>query len=137
MAGQVVLFTGGSWHFFIAQIQRRRYILEPGAQGVFTALCRRHLGLFQLVDQLLYLVCSEHLVAGLRRFMGHLRSPEAPHVLRATRLRPRARQALTTKGLRPDDGTDLVTVYVGVADLDTAGNVFNAAVYPAMDTKGQ
>src|SRR5690606_34493059 len=137
MAGQMVLLARRPWHFFVPLIQRRRHFAEEGLQQRLTTFRLRYRYFGQPVDQLLGLVGTEHLVTGLSRLFNHLTPQEAAHVLRATGFRSGTRQPLATEWLGANDGADLVTVHVGVAHLDTTGNVLDPPVNAAMNTESQ
>src|SRR5690606_41417615 len=47
------------------------------------------------------------------------------------------RETFTTKGLGTDNGADLIAVNVSVAHLDTAGDVLDTTIHPAVNTEGQ
>jgi hypothetical protein len=61
----------------------------------------------------------------------------ARDVSRPPSLWPGARQAIPAKGLRADDGPDLVSIDVEVAGLDPARHIGDATLYTAVDTEDQ
>src|SRR5205823_9491398 len=85
---------------------------------------------------------SQHQQRGVaaRRRRIHCQRPlrhEAQQIMRSAGLRSGSRQILATERLYANDGADLVTIDVAIADFRALCNMRNSGIYAAVDAERQ